>query len=86
VREIGIDLSSATPQLHTHELATTASVLVTMGCAEAYPFVPHSQTIDWALPGPKGQSLEALRPIRDEIHDRRKALIRSDWAECREAP
>jgi arsenate reductase (thioredoxin) len=83
MREIGIDLSSETPQLHTDDLATTASLLVTMGCGEACPFVPNLQTTDWALPDPKGQSLEALRPIRDDIHHRLKGLIRSDCAECR---
>jgi arsenate reductase (thioredoxin) len=82
MREIGIDLSSAKPQLLTHDLAKTASVLVTMGCEEACPFVPNLRTIDWALPDPKGESLEAVRAIRDEIHDRVKGLIRSECAEC----
>jgi glycerol uptake facilitator-like aquaporin len=82
MREIGIELSSARPQLLTNDLAKTASVLVTMGCGEACPFVPNLRTIDWALPDPKGQSLDAVRTIRDEIHDRVKELIRSECAEC----
>ena len=82
MREIGVDLSSAKPQLLTQELAKTASVLVTMGCGEACPFIPNLRIIDWALPDPKGQSLEAVRAIRDEIHDRVKELIRSECAEC----
>ena len=82
MREIGVDLSSARPRRLTEELARTASVLVTMGCGEACPFVPNLRTIDWALPDPKGQSLEAVRAIRDEIHDRVKELIRSECAEC----
>jgi glycerol uptake facilitator-like aquaporin/protein-tyrosine-phosphatase len=82
MREIGVDLSSARPQLLTREFAESASVLVTMGCGEACPFVPNLRTIDWALPDPKGQSLEAVRAMRDEIHDRVKQLIRSDCAEC----
>jgi glycerol uptake facilitator-like aquaporin/protein-tyrosine-phosphatase len=82
MREIGVDLDSATPQLLTKELAQTASVLVTMGCGEACPFVPNLQKIDWQLPDPKGQSLEAVREIRDEIHDRVKELIRSECYEC----
>jgi glycerol uptake facilitator-like aquaporin len=69
MREIGIDLSSARPQLLTHDLAKTASVLVTMGCGDACPFVPNLRTLDWSLPDPKGQSLDAVRTIRDEIHD-----------------
>ena len=82
MREIGVDLSSARPRRLTEDLARTASVLVTMGCGEACPFVPNLRTIDWALPDPKGQSLDAVRTIRDEIHDRVKELIRSECAEC----
>jgi glycerol uptake facilitator-like aquaporin/protein-tyrosine-phosphatase len=82
MREIGIDLNSSKPQKLTAELAQTASVLVTMGCGEACPFVPGLKTIDWALPDPKGQSLEAVRAIRDEIHERVKSLIRSDCFDC----
>jgi Low molecular weight phosphotyrosine protein phosphatase/Major intrinsic protein len=40
MREIGIDLSSSKPQKLTSGLAQTASVLVTMGCGDACPFVP----------------------------------------------
>jgi len=82
MREMGVDLSSARPQLLTRELAESASVLVTMGCGEACPFVPNLRIIDWALPDPKRQSLEAIRAIRDEIHDRVKELIRTECAEC----
>jgi len=82
VCEIGIDLTSAKPQRLTQELAKTASVLVTMGCGEACPFVPNLRTIDWALTDPKGKSLDAVRAIRDEIHDRAKGLISTECAEC----
>jgi arsenate reductase (thioredoxin) len=82
MREIGIDLGSARPQRLTDDLARTASVLVTMGCGEACPFVPNRRIIDWALSDPKGQSLDAVRTIRDEIHDRVKELIRSECGEC----
>jgi len=82
MREIGIDLSSAKPQKLTPEVAKTGSVLVTMGCGEACPFVPDLRTIDWALPDPKGQSLDAVRAIRDEINDRVKELIQTECAEC----
>jgi glycerol uptake facilitator-like aquaporin len=82
MREIGIDLSSSKPQRLTAALAQTASVLVTMGCGDACPFVPGLKTLDWALPGPKGKSLEAVRAIRDDIHERVKALIRSECSDC----
>ena len=82
MQEAGIDLTSAKPQKLTEELAHGASVLVTMGCGEACPFVPGLRTLDWALPDPKGQSLDAVRAIRDEIHERVKTLLKSECAEC----
>lgn len=82
MREIGVDLASAKPQKLTDELARGASVLVTMGCGEACPFVPGLKTLDWALPDPKGQSLDDVRAIRDEIHDRVKALLRGECSDC----
>lgn len=82
MREIGVDLSSERPQRLTDNLARTASVLVTMVCGEACPYVPGLRIIDWALPDPKGQPIQAVRAIRDEIHDRVRGLIRSECAEC----
>jgi glycerol uptake facilitator-like aquaporin len=82
MREIGIDLSSCKPQKLTPALAQTASVLVTMGCGDACPFAPGLKTVDWPLQDPRGQPLEAVRAIRDEIHERVKALIRSECADC----
>jgi arsenate reductase len=82
MREIGIDLSIAKPQLLTNELTHSASVLITMGCGEACPFVPGLRTLDWALPDPKSQSIDDVRAIRNEIHDRVKALLRSECADC----
>ena len=86
MREIGIDLSSAKPQKLTEELARSASVLVTMGCGEECPYVPGLRVVDWALPDPKGQSRDAVREIQDEIHERVKALIRSECADCAVSP
>src|SRR5215469_5872326 len=86
MQEIGIDLTRTKPQKLTDELARTGSVLITMGCGEACPFVPGLKTVDWALPDPKGQSRDAVREIRDEIHERVKALIQSECADCVVSP
>jgi hypothetical protein len=74
MREIGIDLSTAKPERLTDELARSASVLITMGCGEACPLVPGLRTVDWAVLDPKGQSLNEVRAIRNEIHERVKEL------------
>jgi arsenate reductase len=75
MREIGIDLSGAAPQLLTHELAERAQLLVTMGCEEDCPVVPGLRREDWPLADPKGQPIERVRAIRDEIRDRVAALL-----------
>jgi arsenate reductase (thioredoxin) len=56
-------------------------VLLTMGCGETCPFVPGLRVVDWNLPDPKGRSLNDVRAIRDDIHERVRNLLKS---ECRE--
>jgi arsenate reductase (thioredoxin) len=75
MQEVGIDLSGAKPQKLTREVAQGASHLVTMGCGEHCPYVPGAKILDWALADPKGQSLDRVRAIRDEIRGRVRALI-----------
>lgn len=77
MREIGIDLSGIRPQRLTEELAQRADVVVTMGCGDACPFVPGMRYIDWDLPDPKGQPIEAVRATRDEIDRRVTELLTS---------
>jgi len=78
--EVGIDLSSARPQLLTTELASKATLLVTMGCGDACPYIPGLQKLDWPLPDPRGQSVEVVRSIRDDIRQRVVALAsENNW-------
>jgi len=82
--EVGVDLTSATPQLLTDELASRASMLVTMGCGEACPVVPGLRREDWPLDDPKGQPIERVREIRDTIKQHVVELIaREGWAPAR---
>lgn len=67
MREAGIELSHGRPQQLTPELASTAQILVTMGCGEECPVVPGVRRLDWPLPDPKGQSPRRVREIRDQI-------------------
>lgn len=75
MRECGVDLSSATPQRLTAELARDATLLVTMGCGEQCPVVPGLERRDWPLRDPRGAGLETVRTIREEIRGRVTALI-----------
>ena len=72
--EVGIDLSSRTPQRLTPELAAEGDVVVTMGCGDACPVIPGQRTFDWALDDPGEQPLETVRAIRDEIERRVRGL------------
>jgi protein-tyrosine-phosphatase len=75
MREVGIDLSNATPQKLTAELAQGAAMLVTMGCGDECPYVPGLRRDDWPLPDPNGQGIESVRQTRDEIRRRVLQLL-----------
>lgn len=75
MQEIGIDLTNSSPQLLTEELAQNADLLITMGCGEFCPYIPGLKKEDWPLEDPKGQSLNVVRTIRNEIENRVKILI-----------
>jgi arsenate reductase len=75
MREVGVDLSSATPQQLTDALARDAQIHVTMGCGEACPYVPGARVEDWSIQDPKNQPIEAVRSIRNEIARRVRDLI-----------
>jgi len=73
--ELGFDLSGAKPRKLTAELAQGASLLVTMGCGEACPYVPGLRREDWDLPDPKEQPVERVRATRDDIQARVRQLL-----------
>ncbi len=78
MKEVGIDLSGAAPQKLTVELARGADLLVTMGCGDKCPYVPGLKVEDWPLEDPKGQPLERVREIRDQIKGRVLLLLQRD--------
>jgi arsenate reductase len=78
LRERGIDVSNARPQKLTPELLSETELLITMGCGEACPDVPGVRYLDWPLPDPKGQTVGAVRAIRDDIEGRVRALLASE--------
>jgi len=81
MRDAGIDLSSATPQRLTDDLARGATLLVTMGCGDECPYVPGLEVEDWPLGDPKDRPLEVVLRIRDEIAARVDTLVRTrGWA------
>ena len=75
MREVGLDVSAERPKRLTDAMAEEAGVIVTMGCGDACRIYPGKRYLDWELPDPAGKSLEEVRPIRDEIERRVKALV-----------
>ncbi|HEX8958300.1 MAG TPA: arsenate reductase ArsC [Solirubrobacterales bacterium] len=73
--ELGIDLGDHTPRKLSREDAEWADVVVTMGCGDECPFIPGKRYLDWDLPDPRGQPLDAVRSTRDEIARRVEALV-----------
>jgi arsenate reductase len=52
-----------------------------MGCGEECPVVPGVRREDWPVQDPKGQAIEQVRLIRDDIAERVRQLIqREQWA------
>jgi protein-tyrosine-phosphatase len=73
--ELGIDLSRELPKPLTDDAVRAADVVITMGCGDACPLYPGTRYVDWELDDPASQPLEAVRPIRDEIDRRVRALL-----------
>lgn len=73
--EIGIDISTEFPKPWTDEIVRAADVIVTMGCGDACPIFPDKRYLDWDVADPAGLPLEEVRPIRDDIGERVRALL-----------
>ena len=73
--EVGIDITGEYPKPWTDEIVQAADVVVTMGCGDACPIFPGKRYENWELPDPAGQSVDAVRPIRDDIEERVRRLL-----------
>jgi arsenate reductase len=73
--ELGVDVAGRRPHKLSREDAEWADVVVTMGCGDKCPYIPGKRYLDWDLPDPKGQAIEAVRATRDEIERRVTELV-----------
>lgn len=73
--EVGIDISAETPKVLTAGAVQSSDVVITMGCGDTCPVFPGKRYLDWKLDDPAGQGIDAVRPIRDEIETRVRALV-----------
>ena len=75
--EDGIDITAETPKILTTEAVMESDVVITMGCGDTCPIFPGKRYEDWELDDPAGKGVDSVRPIRDEIKQRVRALIAS---------
>jgi protein-tyrosine-phosphatase len=75
MRERGVDIATEYPKPWTDEVVRAADVVVTMGCGDACPIFPGKRYLNWILDDPAGQSVDDVRPIRDEIERRVRQLL-----------
>lgn len=73
--EEGIDITGETPQLLSTDQVRQSYVVITMGCGDACPIFPGKRYEDWELLDPAGKPLDQVRPIRDDIKARVRALL-----------
>ncbi len=73
--EAGIDIGHEFPKPWTDEIVRAADVVITMGCGDACPIFPGKRYEDWTLDDPDGRGVAEVRPVRDEIERRVRALL-----------
>ncbi|MBP3979061.1 arsenate reductase ArsC [Microbacterium sp. BLY] len=77
MREKGIDISQAVPQMLLTEDVRDADAVITMGCGDACPIFPGKRYEDWELSDPAGRDIAFVRSVRDEIETRVRQLLLS---------
>lgn len=70
-----IDLSHEFPKRLTIDAVQAADVVIRMGCGDTCPVFPGKRYLDWQITDPAGLGPEQVRPIRDEIDARVRALL-----------
>ncbi len=73
--ERGLSTAAETPKFLDAELVRSADVVVTMGCGETCPYVPGKRYEDWPVDDPKGQEVDTVRGIVDQIDARVRGLL-----------
>jgi hypothetical protein len=73
--ERGLSTEGHTPSLLTFEGVQDSDVVITMGCGETCPVFPGTRYEDWEVEDPKGQELDVVRRIVDDVDGRVRALL-----------
>jgi arsenate reductase (thioredoxin) len=69
MKEVGIDISNQKPKDITEDMMKNSTKIINMGCMDKSfcptLFIPN--LIDWGVVDPKGEPIEKVREIRDDI-------------------
>lgn len=77
MKEVGIDISRNRTKKLTVDMIEQADKVITMGCStENVCPATFVETEDWELEDPKGQSIEKVREIRDQIKAKVEKLLK----------
>lgn len=79
MKEVGIDISEQKSKIINEDLIRNSEKAVNMGCMERAecPVLFLNNAIDWGIEDPKGQPIEMIREIRDDIERRVKELVKN---------
>ena len=75
LEERGLDTSTEFPKPLTDDDTHAADVVVTMGCGDSCRYYPGKRYLDWQLTDPAGLTVDAVRPIVDDIDRRVQDLL-----------
>ena len=75
--EMGLDLTRNYPKPLTDDVVRASDIVITMGCGDSCPIYPGKRYEDWDLTDPSDEPIERVRAIRDDIHERVRALAAS---------
>ncbi len=70
-----LDLGADYPNPLTDDVLAAADVVVSMDCGDACAIYPGKRYLDWDLTDPAGKGVDDVRPIRDDIDRRVRALL-----------
>ena len=79
MKEIGIDLGKQKPKVLTNEIIKDSILSVNMGCMDRTecPAVFMKNSVDWNIEDPKGEPIEKVREIRDNIEQKVRQLCKT---------
>lgn len=75
LRERGLNTEGEAPKLLTYDGVQEADWVITMGCGQTCPVFPGKTYEDWELDDPKGQDVDTVRCIVDQVEARVRDLL-----------